>query len=95
MDKTRPNHYRNSVIQPVDIWADWGLEPSASVAMCIKYLKRAGMKDGELQGDDYMKAIWFLVNAATNIPSVADEVISLVREHCLFDYTGKDVDNAD
>ena len=77
MDKTKPSHYRNSVIQPVDIWKDWGLEPDASVATCIKYLKRAGTKAGESSGDDYLKAIWFLVNAVTGETQVADEVCFL------------------
>jgi hypothetical protein len=92
MDKTRPSHYRNSVIQPVDIWKDWGLEPDASVATCIKYLKRAGTKAGESSGDDYLKAIWFLVNAVTGETQVADEVVTLVKEHSLFEFTetGKD-----
>lgn len=87
MDKTKPNHYRNSVIQPIDIWRDWGLEPDASVATCIKYLKRAGTKVGETSGDDYLKAVWFLVNAVTGTSQVADEVITLVREHSLFEFT--------
>ncbi len=88
MDKTRPNHYRNSVIQPIDIWRDWGLEPDASVATCIKYLKRAGTKDGESTGDDYLKAIWFLVNAVTGQAQVADEVVNVVKDYSLFDYAG-------
>jgi hypothetical protein len=78
MDKTRPNHYRNSVIQPIDIWRDWGLEPDASVATCIKYLKRAGTKDGESTGDDYL----------TGETQVADEVVNVVKDYSLFDYAG-------
>ena len=88
MDKTKPNHYRNSVIQPIDIWRDWGLEPDASVATCIKYLKRAGTKAGESSGDDYLKAVWFLVNAVTGTSQVADEVVTLVKEHSLFEFAG-------
>jgi len=90
MDKIKPLHYRNSVIQPIDIWRDWGLEPDASVATCIKYLKRAGTKAGELSGDDYLKAVWFLVNAVTGTSQVADEVITLVKEHSLFVYEHAD-----
>jgi len=95
MDKTKPNHYRNSVIQPIDIWRDWGLEPDASVATCIKYLKRAGTKAGETSGDDYLKAIWFLVNAVTGTSQVADEVVTLVKEHSLFEFTETSIDTVD
>ena len=95
MDKTKPSHYRNSVIQPVDIWKDWGLEPDASVATCIKYLKRAGTKAGESSGDDYLKAIWFLVNAVTGTSQVADEVVTLVKEHSLFEFTETGRDTID
>ena len=95
MDKTKPNHYRNSVIQPIDIWRDWGLEPDASVATCIKYLKRAGTKAGETSGDDYLKAIWFLVNAVTGTSQVADEVVTLVKEHSLFEFTETGRDTID
>jgi hypothetical protein len=95
MDKTKPNHYRNSVIQPIDIWRDWGLEPDASVATCIKYLKRAGTKAGETSGDDYLKAIWFLVNAVTGTSQVADEVVTLVKEHSLFEFTETGRDTVD
>ena len=38
--------------------------------------------------ENYLKAIWFLVNAVTGETQVADEVVNVVKDYSLFDYAG-------
>lgn len=56
--KIHPTHYNDTHISPFDVWDDWQLDPYTATA--IKYIKRAGRKQGESAIDDYEKAIDYL-----------------------------------
>lgn len=52
------NHYRQFKIQPWEIWEEYGLD--AWQANTLKYLLRAGRKEGVKASQDYRKAIHYL-----------------------------------
>lgn len=66
-EKVHPVHYNDSKITPFDIWDDWKLDPYTATA--IKYIKRAGKKDGESEKDDLEKAIDYLKERIKRIDS--------------------------
>lgn len=66
-EKVHPAHYNDSKITPFDIWDDWKLDPYTATA--IKYIKRAGKKDGESEKDDLEKAIDYLKERIKRIDS--------------------------
>lgn len=57
MNKTEPEHYK-SAIQPIDVIEQWGLCFCKGTA--LKYIARAGKKEGETEVDDLKKAVWYL-----------------------------------
>lgn len=57
-DKTNPSHYRNVSIEPIDVIESWGL--GFHLGNTLKYIKRAGLKEGQTYDDDIRKAIWYL-----------------------------------
>jgi len=56
-DKSNPTHYQNKVT-PIDIIEMYDL--NFSLGNVIKYVLRAGKKDGESDLDDLNKALWYL-----------------------------------
>jgi hypothetical protein len=56
-DKSNPQHYQNQVT-PIDIIEMYQL--NFSLGNTIKYILRAGKKDGESDLDDLNKALWYL-----------------------------------
>lgn len=52
------DHYRVHKIQPWQIWEEYGLDPWQANA--LKYLLRAGHKEGVKASEDYRKAIHYL-----------------------------------
>lgn len=65
IEKTSPfktqvggEHYKNSKIQPVHVWQDWGLE--GCLAAAVKYIHRRGNKPENTKIQDLEKAIHYL-----------------------------------
>jgi hypothetical protein len=56
-DKSNPQHYKNNVT-PIDIIEMYDL--NFSLGNVIKYVLRAGKKEGESDLDDLNKALWYL-----------------------------------
>jgi hypothetical protein len=56
-DKSNPQHYKNKVT-PIDIIEMYDL--NFSLGNVIKYVLRAGKKEGESDMDDLNKALWYL-----------------------------------
>lgn len=76
MSKQVPPHYRNKLIQPIEIIEMYGLDFSRGNA--LKYLLRAGSKPLEDKTDDLLKAIWYLVYELNGV-----ELADKVNEHLL------------
>ena len=56
-DKLNPQHYKNHVT-PIDVIEMYEL--NFSLGNVIKYVLRAGKKEGETDLDDLKKASWYL-----------------------------------
>ena len=60
------DHYKDGrKHEPWDVIADWGL--NYFVGNALKYISRAGRKDGNAYGQDLMKAITYLQKELDNI----------------------------
>lgn len=59
-----PKHYE-SKIQPVDAIEAWGL--GFNLGNVVKYVARAGRKDGESELADLEKAAWYLARAVARV----------------------------
>jgi len=53
-----PPHYRNLSPEPIVVIESWGLDYHLGSA--LKYIARAGKKEGNPNDQDIRKAIWFL-----------------------------------
>lgn len=57
--KTEPKHYAGmGALEPINIIEEYNL--SFHLGNCIKYILRAGHKEGETELDDLKKARWYL-----------------------------------
>lgn len=54
----RPKHYAAGGIQPIDVIEAWGL--GFCLGNLVKYVARAGKKEGASELEDLRKARWFL-----------------------------------
>ncbi len=62
-----PDHYTRGKIEPIDVIEDWNLD--FHLGQVLKYLSRAGWKDGVSELEDLKKARWYLnrrINLAQN-----------------------------
>lgn len=53
-----PSHYNHGTIEAIDVIEDWGLD--FSLGSAVKYICRAGYKDGETASKDLSKALWYV-----------------------------------
>lgn len=53
-----PLHYNHGTIEAIDVIEDWGLD--FSLGSAVKYICRAGHKDGESDVQDLSKALWYV-----------------------------------
>lgn len=53
-----PSHYNSGTIEVIDAIEDWGLGFNRGNA--VKYVARAGKKDGTPEVEDLEKAVWYL-----------------------------------
>lgn len=58
MCDSHPNHYSQFDIEPIDAIEDWGL--GFHLGNVVKYVVRAGHKDGEDAAKDLRKAAWYI-----------------------------------
>lgn len=73
-DFKREEYYGTGKYQPIDFWE--GLHMPASLATMLKYLVRAGLKDGESKAKDLKKA-----NNYWNV------FLSNIYDHVMFSYS--------
>lgn len=67
------DHYRKHKIQAVHCAWEWDL--SWEVFSAVKYIERAGNKDGSSYNEDLLKAVWYLVAAITQSDITAERII--------------------
>ena len=70
-NKTEPAHYNSIGIKPIDAINAWGL--GFSLGNAVKYIARAGKKEGETELDDLRKAHWYVTERITFLESQEDE----------------------
>lgn len=58
MSKSHPDHYKNLNPEPIDVIKNWDL--NFNLGNVVKYVSRAGKKEGESALDDLGKAIYYL-----------------------------------
>lgn len=73
-DFKREEYYGTGKYQPLDFWE--GLHMPASLATMLKYLVRAGLKDGESKAKDLTKA-----------ENYWDVFLSNIDDHVMFSYS--------
>lgn len=56
--KVSPQHYARLDPQPITVIEAWRL--TFHLGQVVKYVARAGHKDGESELDDLRKAVWYL-----------------------------------
>jgi hypothetical protein len=56
MSKENPDHYKRFNIEAIDVTEQFNF----NLGNVIKYVWRAGYKDGESKLDDLTKAMWYL-----------------------------------
>lgn len=57
------DHYRTGSIEAIDVIEDWDLD--FNLGNVVKYISRAGHKDGNTREQDLYKALNYLHRAAT------------------------------
>ena len=78
MNKTAPDHYRQTSIDTCTVADAWNL--SRWLTMSLKYIQRAGKKSQESKLDDIQKAVWYLVYEMTKDHTAADAVLQTLLE---------------
>ena len=53
-----PSHYNIGNIEAIDVIEDWKL--NFSLGSAVKYICRAGHKDGNTKSQDLQKAAWYI-----------------------------------
>ena len=97
-------HYRTTRHDALFVAQEWDSSPA--IFSVLKYLQRAGKKDGNSHVQDMLKAVWYLTyeTASRFMPHeersmLADAMMSNLR-NCLEDYgcqiqTGEEQDSSD
>ena len=82
-----PDHYARGSIEPWDYIRDQGL--NYHLGNAIKYISRAGKKDGATYCQDLQKAIHYLQNEISNVPTQqpSDRVSKSVPDPQLFEWS--------
>lgn len=90
MDKTEPKHYKNE-IEPIDVIENYDL--NFNLGNVIKYVLRAGKKDGEAYSDDLKKALWYLEREIKKDGAdVAESLPKNKPSYFILDYSGEQND---
>lgn len=55
---THPDYYKDRKIEPIDVIEAWDLD--FCLGNAIKYIARAGKKDGDSAEEDLSKAVWYI-----------------------------------
>ena len=63
-----PAHYKDLSPEPIDVIEGWGLDYHLGSA--LKYIARAGNKEGNPRDQDLRKAVWFLQRYISLIDTV-------------------------
>lgn len=63
-DTINPNYYKDTEIEPIDVIEDWNL--GFNLGSTIKYIKRAGKKDGNSRLQDLLKIKWYVEREIKN-----------------------------
>ena len=70
------SHYSNHSVQTVDLVKEWDLD--AYQFSILKYIERAGHKEGNSYKTDMLKAAWYAIMAATESKEIAQRAIKYV-----------------
>ena len=74
----KPSHYNSGEIEPIDAIEDWNLD--FRLANVVKYIARAGKKDGEEISKDLKKSFWYLARFLLKKKIVtSDELIKTIE----------------
>lgn len=57
-DPIKPDYYNDSKISPIDVIEDWNLD--FCLGSALKYIKRAGKKEGNSLLQDLKKVKWYI-----------------------------------
>ena len=57
-DAIKPDYYNDTKIAPIDVIEDWDLD--FCLGSALKYIKRAGKKEGNPSAQDLKKVIWYV-----------------------------------
>ena len=68
MTAIEPSHYKDLKPEPIDVIEGWGLDYHLGSA--LKYIARAGNKEGNPRDQDLRKAVWFLQRYISLIDTV-------------------------
>ena len=60
-DVTNPHHYTRLSPEPITVIESWSLD--FCLGNCLKYIARAGQKQGATAAEDLAKAAWYLGRA--------------------------------
>ena len=63
----RPAHYRGDGIEAIEVIEDWVADPGAHLGTALKYILRAGRKDGVPREQCLAKAAWYVARARERI----------------------------
>lgn len=73
-DAVNPTHYADHAVAPIDLIASYGMADAFCRGNVIKYLSRAGEKNGR---EDDLKALWYLLYLL-NVPQ--DRIKEITKE---------------
>ena len=74
-----PPHYVATSIEPIDVVEAWGL--GFHLGNAVKYIARAGHKDGAHIDDDLAKAAWYIDRERIRRRRVRDFADAALDEH--------------
>ncbi len=74
-DATNPSHYKRLDPEPITVIEAWKLD--FCIGNAVKYLARAGFKDGQSRDLDLAKARWYVERAMTSEPGEGFPIVDL------------------
>ena len=86
-----PSYYKDTKIEPIDVIEDWSLGFNLGSAM--KYIKRAGKKEGNSRIQDLQKIKWYVEREISNEEKKYQNIQSIVRERGYVATVREDIEN--
>lgn len=70
---SNPSHYASAAIQAIDAIESWGL--NFRLGNAVKYISRAGKKEGSTTLNDLQKAAWYLAREISLLESESEKAV--------------------